>query len=470
VTSVVEGSNGTLWAGTDRGLNRFDRTANIFRHFGVKEGLPNNFIYGVLEDGKGNLWISTNRGLSKFDPQRGIFRNYDPRDGVQSNEFNLSAYFRSPGGEMFFGGVNGLNVFFPDSVRDNPYIPPVVITSLRISNELANLGTAHCLLRNIALSYDQNFLSFELASMDFSAPQKTQYAYFLEGVDESWNYSGSRRYANYTSLDPGDYVFRFKASNSDGVWNEEGGFVRIAIAPPFWATWWFRLAVVALFVGAAFAAYRYRINRIMEMHRMRLRIAGDLHDEIGSNLSTIVVASDMVGRRGTLQGQDRSQLSEISALAMQTANSMREIVWFINPEHDRLDDLLLRMKDVAIAMLGQTAYSFRSPDGSSDMHLTPDARRNVFLIFKEALNNVVKHAGATQVDIDIRVDGGIFRMSITDNGIGFDGKAIKRGEGLNNLHKRAAGIGAELGVTSAPGKGTSIVLTTRTSHLGGKKT
>jgi signal transduction histidine kinase len=221
-----------------------------------------------------------------------------------------------------------------------------------------------------------------------------------------------------------------------------------------------------LIVLIGYSAYRYRINRLMEMHRMRLRIAGDLHDEIGSNLSTIVVASDMIGRRAKLEEHDRSQLNDIARTALQTANGMREIVWFINPEHDRMDDLLLKMKDVAIAMLGDLSYGFHSPDAVLDIHLTPEVRRNIFLIFKESVNNIVRHSRAGHVDIDIRVEGGMFRMKISDDGVGFDHRTIRRGEGLNNLRKRASAIGAELTIESIPNKGTATLLTARTSHLG----
>lgn len=465
VTTVTEDRDGVLWFGTDRGLNRFDRKSNTFDHFTVADGLPNNFIYGCLADDKSNLWISTNRGLCKFDTRQRTFRSYDPRDGIQSNEFNLSSCFKSKSGEMFFGGVNGFNAFHPDSITDNPHTPPVVINSIKVFNVVANLGQSHETTTDITLSYNQNFFSFEFAALDFTIPEKNQYKYILEGVDENWVQAGTRRYAGYTYIDPGEYLFKVRGSNNDGVWNDEGASIRVVITPPYWQTWWFRVGAAVLIVVIGYSAYRYRINRLMEMHRMRLRIAGDLHDEIGSNLSTIVVASDMIGRRAKLEEHDRSQLNDIARTALQTANGMREIVWFINPEHDRMDDLLLRMKDVAIAMLGDVSYAFHSPDAVPDIHLTPEVRRNIFLVFKEALNNIVRHARATHVDIDIRVEGGMFRMKISDDGVGFDRETIKRGEGLNNLQKRTSAIGAELTIESTPGKGSSTLLTARTSHL-----
>jgi PAS domain S-box-containing protein len=249
VLSMYEYPAGTLWIGTyGGGLDKFDISTETFTHYTEKDGLPNNSVVGILADDQGNLWLSTGKGLSKFNPKTETFRNYDVSDGLQGNEFDgVKAYFKSKTGEMFFGGLNGFNAFYPEQVKDNPHIPPIVITDFRIFDKTVKLGTAISETKELKLSYKDNFFGFEFAALDYTNPQKNQYAYKLEGFDKDWIYSGSRRYATYTNLDGGTYIFRAKGSNNDGVWNEEGTSIKIIITPPPWKTWWaYTLYLIAL--------------------------------------------------------------------------------------------------------------------------------------------------------------------------------------------------------------------------------
>ncbi|HEY9725779.1 MAG TPA: histidine kinase dimerization/phosphoacceptor domain -containing protein, partial [Chroococcales cyanobacterium] len=249
VLSMLEYPAGTLWIGTyGGGLDKFDIATETFTHYTEKDGLPNNSVVGILADDEGNLWLSSGKGLSKFNPKTEKFRNYDVSDGLQGNEFDgVKAYFKSKTGEMFFGGLNGFNAFYPEQVKDNPHIPPIVITDLKIFDKSVKLDTAISEAKETKLSYKDNFFGFEFAALDYTNPQKNQYAYKLEGFDKDWIYSGSRRYATYTNLDGGTYTFRVKGSNNDGVWNEEGTSLKIIITPPLWKTWWaYTLYVVAL--------------------------------------------------------------------------------------------------------------------------------------------------------------------------------------------------------------------------------
>lgn len=249
VLSMYEYPAGTLWIGTyGGGLNKFDIATETFTHYTEKDGLPNNSVVGILGDDEGNLWLSTGKGLSKFNPKTETFRNYDVSDGLQGNEFDgVKAYFKSKTGEMFFGGLNGFNAFYPEQVKDNPHIPPIVITDFKIFDKSVKLGTAISEIKELKLSYKDNFFGFEFAALDYTNPQKNQYAYKLEGFDKDWIYSGSRRYATYTNLDGGTYIFRAKGSNNDGVWNEEGTSLKIIITPPPWKTWWaYTLYLIAL--------------------------------------------------------------------------------------------------------------------------------------------------------------------------------------------------------------------------------
>jgi ligand-binding sensor domain-containing protein len=219
-TASHEGTR-TLWVGTRGGLNKFDCDTGQFTHYTEKDGLPSAVIFGILEDSHGRLWLSTNKGLSRFDPTANppAFRNYDVTDGLQSNEFGDGASYKSSSGEMFFGGINGFNFFHPDSIKDNSYVPPVVITDFQIFNKSPKIGGKDSPLQQhisetekIVLSYKQSVFSFEFAALDYTAPEKNRYAYKMEGVDRDWNEVGTRRFATYTNLDPGEYVFRVRGS------------------------------------------------------------------------------------------------------------------------------------------------------------------------------------------------------------------------------------------------------------------
>ena len=255
MSCIFEDPYGILWIGTfGGGLNCFDRATHSFSHYNEKDGLPDDTVYGILADPSGDLWLSTNKGLSKFDPRTKKFRNYDISDGLQGDQFNPGAYFQSKDGEMFFGGTQGLNAFYPYRVVDNPIPPSLVITAFQKFNQTVQTDLPSN--ETIQLSYRDTFISFEFAALDFNAPGKNQYAYKLDGVDQDWVYAGTRRYASYTNLRGGNYTFQVKASNNDGVWNSEGTALRIHITPPFWQTWWF-IGILCLMVGAgSFGGYR----------------------------------------------------------------------------------------------------------------------------------------------------------------------------------------------------------------------
>jgi PAS domain S-box-containing protein len=254
ISTIYEDGNGVLWIGTyGGGLNKFDRITETFSHYREKHGLANNTVYGILEDKQGNLWLSTNQGLSKFNPKTGKFRNYKELDGLQCNEFNANAYHKNRRGELFFGGINGFNVFDPQQIKDNPYIPPIVLTDFKIFNQSLNIS----LTQEISLSYQQSFFSFEFAALNFLQPEMNEYAYQLEGFDPDWNKIGTRRHAYYTNVPHGTYLFRVKGSNNDKVWNDQGTAIKITILPPPWKTWWaytlyvfITLAVIVIYVQA----------------------------------------------------------------------------------------------------------------------------------------------------------------------------------------------------------------------------
>jgi PAS domain S-box-containing protein len=294
IMSMNEDSAGDLWIGTLGGINKFDRKTGTFICFTEKDGLSNNAIYGILVDEADNIWISSNRGLSKLNPRTGKIKNYDDSDGLQSNEFNGGSYYKTRGGEMFFGGTNGLNSFFPESIQDNPFIPTVVITDFQIFNKTVPIGkklNGKVVLErsisetfDLALSYQDRLISFEFAALHYAAPEKNGYAYIMEGLEKEWNYVKDRRFVSYTNLRPGQYTFRVKASNNDGVWNENGVALRIRIVPPGWQTRWFQGLAAILVLLLVGAVYRLRTRNIrqrnLQLERKIQARTAELHQEI----------------------------------------------------------------------------------------------------------------------------------------------------------------------------------------------
>lgn len=278
IFSIHEDEEGNLWIGTAQGLHKFRPGKGVIRHYTVKDGLPNNMIYCILEDRKGNLWLSTGKGLSCFDPRTETFRNFFEKDGLQSDEFNLGACYRSNEGELFFGGIKGLTAFSPEQIKNNPFPPKVVITKFLLFNKPVLPGEeidGQIVLkqsitesRQVVLSYKHKVISFEFAALHFSAPEENQFAYKMEGLEKDWNYVGNKNFATYAFLPPGNYVFRVKASNRDGIWNQLGTAVRIKVLPPFWMTWQFRLLMTLTIIFLIIGAIQLRTKTIAKRARV----------------------------------------------------------------------------------------------------------------------------------------------------------------------------------------------------------
>lgn len=280
VLSIHERSRepGVIWAGTfGGGLNRLDVSSGDVTHYTQKDGLPNNTVYGILEDDQGRLWMSTNVGLARFDPETGSVRAYGLDVGLQSLEFNSVASFRGPFGEMFFGGVNGFNAFFPDEITENMHPPEVAIVDVKLSHQslserpdMSNLSAVST-LHEIRLAHDQTDVTFDFVALHFQNPKQNRYAYRLEGYSSDWVDAGTRRTASYTNLSPGTYTFRVRAANSDGVWNEEGASLKVIIAPPWWRTWWALGLYLVLLIGALLGIHRIQSQRLIRAERERSR-------------------------------------------------------------------------------------------------------------------------------------------------------------------------------------------------------
>ncbi|RMI06835.1 MAG: hypothetical protein D6681_08190, partial [Calditrichaeota bacterium] len=483
---IYQDEAGDLWFGTySGGLNKFHRETEQFTFYTERDGLPNNMIFGILEDNHGMLWLSTNGGLSRFNPRTGVFKNYDIYDGLQANEFTRGAYYKCPHGEMFFGGIHGLTSFYPDSVVDNPHVPPVAITAFSIYGEPApeKLGAALREGKPLELSYRQNFIAFEFAALDFTNPGKNRYAYKLEGFDADWIYCGTRRYVSYTNLPPGRYTFRVKGANNDGIWNTEGAALTLVVHPPFWRTWWFYLLTGALILGGGILGYRSSVQRKLrralelervraeENERVRTKAAHDFHDELGHKLTRISLFTEILKRRlNDAPVEIQEYLSRIGETAKGLSGGMRDFIWALDPEKDSLYEVAIRLKDFGDELFDKTGIAFRVEGITGEMEhirLSMDWRRHLTLIFKEAMNNALKHADCGNVTLTIALEQRRLRISLTDDGKGLPPELNREtpldaengrlpGNGLRNMQVRAETLRGKLRFHSHGAGGTTV--------------
>lgn len=308
--SIYKDSKHRLWLGTDgAGLCKFNAEDETFKQYSLDYGFPNGVIYGILEDNDGNLWLSTNKGMCKFNPETEKVETFDERDGIQSNEFNAGAYFKGASGRMYFGGINGITAFYPDSITMDTRIPPVIFTDFKIFNRSVKPGrlpSGRTIIKksityadHISLSYKDIIISFEFAALNYRLPERNFYKYRMDGFDQQWTMAGNRRFATYTNLPPGDYTFRLHGSNQDGNWNTIGAHVTITVEPPFWQTAWFRTLLAIGVLGVIFLAYRWRVRKI-EYQKNKLEEEVKARGEELSNAYQQILQSEKMAALGSL--------------------------------------------------------------------------------------------------------------------------------------------------------------------------
>jgi len=458
ITWISEDCRGRIWVATHSGgINQFDKQSGRFTAITTRSGLPNDVAFGIIEDGRGQLWVSTLMGLVRFDPSSRSLRVYDVHDGLTSDQFNWRACCKTASGWMYFGGLNGLIRFHPDSIRVENVPPPVVLRSFRIFNRERLLPRRRSRDAAIVLRHDENFFSFEYTALDIAPPHKHRYAYRLEGIDPDWVQAGAGQTASYTDIDPGSYHFSVKACNADGIWSAPVT-LPVRILPAWWMTWWFKAAIALALAAGFWLLYRSRVNHLLEIHRMRFDIAGDLHDEIGSNLSSISVETQLLLASPDLGKEQREQLSDIGETTRETMEAIRDIVWFINPRNDLMEDIQLKLRATAGRLLAGLEWSLELSPQLHFEELDLEVRRNLFLIFKEALTNIVRHSGARTCRIRLFDSSAGYELEIQDDGRGFEAEPAPGESGLLNMRRRAARIKSELQVLSIPGQGTLIRL------------
>ncbi len=475
ISCFYDDGKGTVWLGTEGGgLNKFEKIKQQFTSYTTKDGLPDNTIYGILNDDHGNLWLSTNKGICKFTQpssqnDKVVCRNYNMSDGLPADEFFFNASIKADDGTLYFASNAGLVAFRPEELRDNPYIPPVVVTDFSVFHKSVRPGDSTGLLKfeidetkEIKLSYRQNVFSFAFSALSYVHPEKNQYAYMLEGFDKEWIYTdATRRFANYTNLGAGTYTFKVRASNNDGVWNEEGTSIKVIVLPPYWQTLWFSLLCGLAGGMILYAIYMNRMQKVREIRRIRNKIASDLHDDLGATLSSISIMSELVNQQVKAQSpQVSSLLEKIGSSSRNMIESVNDMVWAINPQNDSFENIIKRMRTFASEILAakDIAFHFDFDKNLLQSKLKMEMRRNFYLIFKEAVNNLAKYSNATNAFVMIWNRENNLVMTVRDDGSGFEMNSVEVGNGLINMQQRANFMKARFKLESIPSKGTTIEL------------
>lgn len=455
VVALAAGPGSVLWLGTyDEGLLRYDRRAGTCRRYTRADGLPADAVGAVFVH-DGYVWMSTSDGLARLDPAREAITTFTEADGLQGSEFYFHARGRTAAGEVLLGGAGGFNVFHPTAVRVDTTAPRVVLTRLLVDGEPAPLVREGDGLRPVRLPYNRNDLAFEFAALDLRDPSKNRYRVRL-GAGAAWQHLGSRAEVRYPFLAPGRYTLEVVATNADGYWSRETTALAFVIRPPFWRAWWFWALVGAAVLGVVAGGYQYRIRQLVRLEQTRRRIADDLHDDIGSKVGAVALHLALAGRSAALPEAERERLAALAQAARGVVDDLRDAVWFVDAGHDDLPALVARMEQAAETMLRGRPHTFDRPDVLPQVAVGMEARRHLYLLFREALHNAVKHGGDGCVGVRVAYEGGRLAVEVADAGPGFDPAAATRGRGMATMRTRAEALGGDLHVESAPGRGTTV--------------
>jgi signal transduction histidine kinase len=470
MTDLIEDGD-AYWMTSNQGL--FEWSANdlsVLKHFTVHDGLPDQYLYGMLPAGDGTWWISSNNGLAHFDPVHSSFSNHTTSDGLQSKEFNSRAAFRSASGRLYFGGVNGFNHFLPADVQSDPDTACVRLIGLTVQDsavDLRSFGTGSL----IQLPYGHNAVRIDLAVLEFTAPEHNAYRYRIRGYVD-WTTLPPDRPITLTNMPAGDYVVEVTGINGHGLLSVPFALLRIRVPLPFWASpWAYVLAgslLVAIVAVIGFLLYRRSVKRRLAHNeqqlkelRVRTRIAQDLHDDVGSGLARIAALGRMAEKRTNRGDASTEQVSKMGAISQELMDNLRDVVWVNDPRNGDLADLLLRLKEHVRDLFEPNGVScaFAFPEPLPERAIGSTYKRNVFLIMKEATHNAWKYSGAAQLDLSYTVDDHGFTCILRDHGAGLGNGAVRgSGHGLANMQQRALELGAALTITNAPGGGTEVRL------------
>ncbi|MEX0721958.1 MAG: two-component regulator propeller domain-containing protein [Balneolaceae bacterium] len=486
VLGSVEGENGSVWIATYGGVSQFKDEE--FQSFAIQEGLPNNGVMNILKDRDGTIWVSTFGGIAWFDGLR--FQSITPQDGLPdrvcyfidqskdghywigstngvirfdasiyfgsetdqeqafqlltkeqgliANELNLGAVFEDRDGHFWFGSVEGVSHFDPVAYEGNPVPPQVHIIGINAS------GREYGSVKELKLPSDENFVEITYSGINFTAPNRIVYEYRLSEIDPGWQRTTARS-AKYPSLPPGNYTFEVHARNATGAWSQDIETISFSITAPYWMQWWFYLLILLIMIGIILLFYNYyRVRKMVDIERMRVRIASDLHDDVGASLTEIALQSDFL-QAGDADSEFKKSLNQIGRQCRKIVSSLDDIVWSIDARNDTLGDLTDRMQDYILNTLEQKnmRVNYHFEDLNMDNKLSVSLKENLYLIFKESVNNIAKYSNGDQVNIKMHSRNGSFEFTIFDNGTADLGKK-KSGQGLRNMEMRAKRIGADI--------------------------
>ena len=482
-----------LWIATSYGgVGRVDHPLDEkpdFKVFSTKDGISSNQVTTVTEDRWGRIYLGTGRGIDRLDPETGKLKHFTTADGLADNFINVS--LADSQGALWFGTLRGVSRFVPEP--DRPSIAPsILISSLKVAGvrqTISELGQAEVAIPD--LSYTQNQLQIDFLSLSYAAGDVVRYQFKFDNSNSDWSAPSEQRTIALPNLSPGRYRFLVRAVNSDGVVSLQPASLSLRILPPIWKRWWF-LALSILLTGALlYLSYRYRMARLREVNvaladakraeenlgkareerltelaRVRTRIATDLHDDIGASLTQIAILSEVAQQNLRSNGALTEPLKSLTNVSNELVETMSDIVWAINPQKDRLRDLIQRMRRFASDLFSAKGilFEFNVPSYAPEIPLGANARREVFLIFKESLTNIVRHANATRVKIEFDFSQLNLTLSIADDGRGFDLDAIrpallareKGGHGIISMKKRAAEMNGRFEIRSQVGQETVI--------------
>ncbi|HWX21916.1 MAG TPA: two-component regulator propeller domain-containing protein [Candidatus Binatia bacterium] len=489
VDALYEDQDHTLWIGTKGGgLNRFK--AGKFTAYTTRQGLFSDEVYEILEDDYGYFWLSCRRGIFRVarreldELDRGsiralactVFGKADGLASVQCNGVAKPAGWKGKDGRLWFPTIRGV-VAVETSVKLNDKVPPVLIEEVIADRKILagsewpvtgeeSLDTRHpspVTLHPslVTIPPGRGELEVHFTALSFQAPEKNRFKYLLEGLDSGWSGPGPERTAHYQKLAPGSYRFRVLACNNDGVWNETGAALSVVLLPHYWQTWWFKAAILATLGLVLTLLYRVRVARLRELERLRIEIAANLHDDVGARLTKVAMITELVERETGLTDRIKPHIEAVSRTTREIIQAMDEIVWTINPKNDTLDHLANYIFQYAQEYFQNTGVRCRLdvPAQLPDRAVSTEARHNLFMIVKEALNNVLKHAAATEVRVGLAMADSRMTITIADNGRGFSpAQARAEGNGLQNMKQRMKRIGGRLDLESKPGAGTTIKL------------
>jgi len=463
-----------IWIGTEGGgLNRLDKSTGNITTYTIKNGLPNNVIYSIQSDKHNNLWLSTNNGLCLFNTTTLKCRNFDKSHGLEANEFNRYQFSQSKTGEMYLGGV-GFSVYFnPDDFYKLSNPAKIVINGLKVLNQEIDIDNQDAqkepiitkaieYTKKITLHHYQSMVSFNFALLDLKNPASNYYRYKLVGLYNDWVDNSKKKEATFTNIDPGTYTFMVSGHNGDGVWSNPAQ-MELVIQPAWWQTWWFKAILFILSIYLLYVFLQYRVSKAVEMEKLRNRIAQDLHDEIGSTLSSLSIYSTALSRSFTSLPQKQAEIiDKISDSTINMMTTMNDIVWSINPANDSFENMINRMRAYASSVTEATEIklNFENNLNNDKVRLTMLQRKNLYLIFKEAVNNSLKHSECSNLSIKLSMTDKKLSLLVIDNGKGIEDKnnleSKMGGNGIANMHSRSRESDGTIEIISQPETGTSI--------------